>query len=388
MAKFISTGDKERKLNEKRNKFLEMVRKYPGISRQSIAESLRISTFNISHLTRDLIEEGLIYEKDDPKSEPQGQGRPSKPLHINGQYDYFAGIDLEASRWRMVIIDFEGKTVFEHSETFHEGHSPQDYIDQLAQNLNNAIEKSGDLWKYVSCLAFGAPGSLDESKGSIQRFEIMPHFENIPVLDLYREISDKDVIISDNISNLAIFDQWTRPEAAQKIVLHFAIRSGIKTVLMKHDELYIGRDNYSGEIGFLPLNIHEPNSPNLHSAISQKSLKQKLTGIDPQFFEGDEKLINEALSKPEYNATLKEFSRILASSFRTLIYLFDPDEIVVHSSLFKSENDLWNQVMNDFKTQTEDRVFSPTPIYPSEEPANSAAIGAAFRAMAHKYPTY
>jgi len=387
MAKFISTGDKERKLNLKRNKFLEMVRRFPGVSRQTIAETLRISTFNISHLTRDLIQEQVVLEKDDPKNEPQGQGRPSKPLYINGQFDYFAGVDLEASCWRMVIIDFEGQTVFEHEEEFIEATSAEGYISQLSENLKTAIDKSGELWDKVSCLAFGAPGSLDRETGTVLRFEILPHFENIPVLDLYKEITKKEVVLSDNISNLAVYDQWTRSEAADKTVLHFAIRSGIKTILVNHDELYIGKNNYSGEIGFLPLEFGNPNSPNLHSAISQKSLKQKLPSIDSKFWEGDSETVNAVFNNSDHQVVLNEFSKVLAASLKSMIYLYDPDEVVVHSSLFKSPNLLWDKVMEKFNQQIEERYFAPPPVTASEEPANSAAIGAAFRALHNMYPT-
>lgn len=386
MAKFISTGDKERKLNIKRNRFLEMVRKFPGISRQSIAETLRISTFNISHLTRDLIEENIILETDDLKEEIQGQGRPSKPLIINGAYDYFAGIDLEASCWRMVILDFQGKAVFEHSVNFIESDNREGYIEQLSNNLKEGIKKAGELWNKVSCLGFGAPGSLDEENGTILRFEILKNFRDIPIYELYHKISQKELLISDNISNLAIYDHWTRPAMSDKTVLHFAIRSGIKVVLMHKDSLYIGKNNYSGEIGFLPLHMDDPNSPNLHSAIAQKSLKAKLD-VSPEFWLGKQEAVENAFSIPKNKAHLDLFIKAFSAGLKSVIYLYDPDEIIVHSSLFSEHNLLWEELQSEFEQQMKERTFSPPNLSPSEAPANSAAIGAGLRAMESHYPT-
>jgi predicted NBD/HSP70 family sugar kinase len=386
MAKFISTGDKERKLNLKRNKFLEMVRKFPGISRQSIAEALRISTFNISHLTRDLIEEKIILETDDLKEESQGQGRPSKPLVLNGAYDYFAGIDLEASCWRMVILDFQGKPVFEHSATFVESNDRQGYIDQLNKNLKDGIHESGNLWKKVSCIGFGAPGSLEEDSGTILRFEILKNFKDIPIYEMYHKIGKKDILISDNISNLAIYDHWNRPEVSDKTVLHFAIRSGIKVVLMHNDQLYIGKNNYSGEVGFLPLHMDDPKSPTLHSAIAQKSLKQKLD-VSPDFWLGKPDAIEKAFSNSKNSVHLELFVKAFSAGLKSMIYLYDPDEIIVHSSLFTEHNLLWEELQTEFEKQMKERTFSPPNLYPSEAPANSAAIGAGLRAMERQYPT-
>lgn len=386
MPKFISTGDKERKLNLKRNKFLEMVRKFPGISRQSIAETLRISTFNISHLTRDLIEEKIILETDDLKDEVQGQGRPSKPLVLNGEYDYFAGIDLEASCWRMVVLDFQGKTVCEHTATFVESDERQGYIDQLNQHLKDGIKKAGKLWDRVSCVGFGAPGSLDYESGTILRFEILKNFRDIPIYEMYHKLCQKELIISDNISNLAIYDHWTRPEVSDKTVLHFAIRSGIKVVLMHKDMVYLGKNNYSGEIGFMPLHMDDPKSPDLHSAIAQKSLKQKLS-VAAGFWQGEPTAIEQAFSNSKNTPHLDLFTAAFCAGLKSMVYLYDPDEIIIHSSLFSEHNLLWEELETEFNQQMKDRAFTPPHLSPSKAPANSAAIGAGLRALENQYPT-
>ena len=44
--------------------------------------------------------------------------------------------------------------------------------------------------------------------------------------------------------------QWSRPQASEKTAPHFTIRSGLKTVLMHLDQLYVGKNHYFGEIGF------------------------------------------------------------------------------------------------------------------------------------------
>jgi len=387
MAKFISTGDIDRKLTLKRNKFLEMIRKYPGISRQSIAETLRISTFNISHLTRSLIAENIIIENDDLNGEPQGQGRPSKPLVLNGDFDYFAGIDLEATCWRMVILNFEGKVVFEHREEFVERNQREGYIEQLDLYLRTGIKAAGPLWKKVSKLGFGAPGSLNLETGTILRFQVLKNFSNIPIKSLYEKISKKDVVLSDNISNLAVYDQWTRPTSSQKSILHFAIRSGIRTVLVNNDELYLGKNHYSGEIGFFPLDFSNPDGFDLHSALAQKSLKQKLKFAPSEFWNGNAEAVKEVYAEKESLPTLQLFTTAFSAALKSMVYLYDPDEIMVHSSLFKEPNLLWENLEKEFMHQMRERTFAAPPLIVSTAPANSAAVGAGIRALANHYPT-
>ncbi|MCK4983529.1 MAG: ROK family protein, partial [Victivallaceae bacterium] len=226
----LSTGDQATKSLEKRNKFLALVRKFPGISRQECAEIMRVSTFYASKLVPGLVKEGMVTEAE-PTGKAVSRGRPTKPLHINPDYEYFAGVDLEASTWRFVITDFQGDCIFSTIKDFHPCTSRDEYLIHLEKLLNEAIKESGDKWSKVKSIGIGAPGFLNPETGIIENYEILPEFKKIPLREIYQKISGKEAFICHNIYNLSTYDLQKRPEAEKLSVLHVALRSGISSAL-------------------------------------------------------------------------------------------------------------------------------------------------------------
>ena len=172
MSRFVSPGNIAAKLERKRNKFLTLVRKFPGISRQELAKRMRVSTFNISRLTPVLIEEGTIIE-DKPLNDASTLGRPSLPLRINPDYEYFAGVDIEAHTWRFIVIDFAGNLIYSREEPFKTCTTREEFIAQLERLLQENIAACGNIWRKVRALGIGGPGFIDNATGTIQNYEIL-----------------------------------------------------------------------------------------------------------------------------------------------------------------------------------------------------------------------
>ena len=225
-----STGDQATKLLEKRNTFLALIRKYPGISRQECAETMRVSTFYASKLVPELVNEGMVTEVESA-AKTAVRGRPSKPLLINPEYEYFAGVDLEASTWRFVIADFQGDCIFSRIKDFHPCSTWDEYLIQLENLLHEAIKESGDKWSKVKSIGIGAPGFINPETGIIENYEILPGFKEIPLRDAYQKTTGKESFICHNIYNLSTYDLQKRPEAEKLSVLHVALRSGISSAL-------------------------------------------------------------------------------------------------------------------------------------------------------------
>lgn len=247
MGKFISPGNIEGKLLRKRNKFLSLIRKHPGISRQKCAVLMSLSTFNITKLARRLIASGMIIE-DESLSSP-GEEKRSIPLRLNPDYEYFAGIDFEALSWRFVILDFAGKLIFSLERSFHPCRNREQYIKLLREHLADAIQKCGKLWEKVAAMGIGTPGYTDLKSGVIVNYEVLPDFFMIPLRDIYGEISRKQAYLANNIGCLATFDLWKRPESENMTVMHAAIRSGISLSLCSNGSLFKGGHGRAGELG-------------------------------------------------------------------------------------------------------------------------------------------
>ncbi len=382
MAKFVSPGDIEGKLERKRNRFLSLLRKYPGISRQECAKRMRVSTFNITKLTPELIKQGMVLEDAPAIVASASRGRPSQPLRLVSDYEYFAGIDIEASQWRFVILDFAGNIVHSRIEPFRGCETRGEYIALLEALFKKAISDCGPMWGKVSALGIGAPGFLNSKNGVVERYEILPEFRDIPLLELCRNISGKDACIVNNICNLATNDLWKRPDSDKNIVLYVAVRSGISTALNIRGGVYRGSGGKAGEAGLCVF----PGKGILQETAGLSALKKKLPELPEAFWQGDKEVICREFAKDETKQVMCEALELLGAALANIAALLDPDEIVVYSSIFSSENILWKKIRDEFVKTREKQQLPLTFFRRAGNSELNAASGAALYAMEQAYP--
>ncbi len=383
-TKFISPGDIEGKINRKHNYLLALIRKNPGISRRDCAIRMGVSTYNISQAVLLLIAKGMILEK---KSEPakKDRGRPSTPLYLNKEYQYFAGIDIEAIQWRFVIIDFTGNIVFSQISSFQKCRSRVGYIEQLESLLRKSINTAGTLWEKVDSIGIGAPGFFNQKTGIIESYTVLPNFEKIPVLDICRKISKKPSFITHNIFNLVTYALWKKNTNQKKITettVHVAIRSGISIAFNVEDRIYCGSNCRAGEMGLFMV-----NSKPLQKIAGISALKKLLPNLNDNFWHGDINAIKNAYRKKEVKFIIDQAMDDIALCLANVAVLLDNDEIVVYSTIFPSENIIWEKLYSSFKKYRSAQKLKNIKFICGSNSELNVACGAALHALEQRYKT-
>lgn len=380
MNKFVSPGDIEGKLERKRNIFLSLLRKHPGISRQECAKLMRVSTFNITKLVPELIAEGMVIEDEPVFSDAVSRGRPSLPLRLNPEYEYFAGVDIEASQWRFAVVDFAGEVVYSRIEPFKACSGKDEYVSLLKKLLEENIAKCGPVWSKVASLGVGAPGFLDKD-GAIENYEILPNFKQIPLLDIYRRITKKETFIINNICNLAIYDLWKRPNSLTESVLHVAVRSGISISMTINGRLYRGAGGKAGEAGL----FFFPGIGSLQEFSGLAALKRQFPNLPADFWNGKTEAVDQACSDARVKSEMNKALELLAAALANISAFLDPAKIMVYSSLFTEENQLWEVLKKEFSRFREGQQLPLPPFQRIVQPELKAAIGAALYSMESIY---
>lgn len=383
MGKFISPGNMKGKLLRKRNKFLSLIRKHPGISRQKCAILMSLSTFNITRLASKLIASEMIIEDESLSLNP-GQERRSIPLCLNPGYEYFAGLDFEASSWRFIILDFAGNLIFSVEKDFHPCRDREQYIKLLGEHLAGAIKECGKLWEKVAAMGIGAPGYLDHKSGVIINYEVLPDFSMIPLQDVYREISRKQVHLANNIGCLATFDLWKRPVSEKMTVMHVAIRSGISMSLSSNGNLFRGGHGRAGELG---VSFSPDGASFLQDICGLSALRKNNPDLPESFWQGNEEAVFQQLKRKKVRDSMDGTIKILAISLSSSAALFDPDEIIIYGPLFSEENLLWKNLKEEFAACQKKQKLPSIPLIRALDSKFNAAAGAAFFAMESMCPT-
>jgi N-acetylglucosamine repressor len=386
MAKSSPTGDQKKKLIYKRNSLLALVRKYPGISRREAAEIMRQSTFTLSRMTQELMDAGLILE-DEALSSHGGVGRPSRPLRLNPAHASFAGLDIEATALRCVVLDFSGGRLFECCEPFGPEETPAGYAARINAFLKRVAGENAALWKNIAGIGVGAPGICDCENGVIRSYRLLSGFENISALDMVEDLVPRTALIH-NLPAVAIRDLWRREHSEKKAVIHVSVRSGIGASMQQEGRLFAGAHGLAGEFGLHSLS--SPDDPARRVTFEEiaglAALRRKLPGLPDAFWNGEPAAVEAAWGAPEVRAVLEPAMRILGHELANLVILCDPHETLVYSSLFREENVLWRVVRAAYGEASVFADIFGHPLVRAGDLGYHIAEGAAFHAMECAYP--
>ncbi|MCK5802019.1 MAG: ROK family transcriptional regulator [Lentisphaeria bacterium] len=384
-----TSADREGRILRRRNAFLALVRRFPGISRQECARLLGVSTFSVSRLARQLIDENIVQESDPEPTPGAGQGRPSLPLRLNGDHEFYAGVDLEALHWRFVVIDFAGNPVHRVEHAFHRCANSAAYAELLSHLLSEEVRKCGALWTRVRALGVAAPGRLDSTSRTITEYATLPGFRNIPILDLHHSASGKPVTVLNNVACLAVHDLWHHapPDSSERIDLHAAVRSGIGCVLTYRGRILSGSHNHAGHLGSFPVPGPDGLTVPLETLAGISALRARLPDAPDGLWRGETKAVRQAMENSDFGVVLSTAMQALARTLAGTAAILDPGEIVLHSPLFREENELWKMLVELYECSQQSDAGRETTLCRSQTAEFGPAIGAGLHALEQHYPT-
>ena len=107
------SGKRDRLININLARVLRLVWQKKETTRIEIAQSLGLHKSTITNIVNDIIGRGIVFESATGSSGPQG-GRKPIFLMLNKNYGCAAGLEVQPSYWRLVIINLDGEILTEH----------------------------------------------------------------------------------------------------------------------------------------------------------------------------------------------------------------------------------------------------------------------------------
>lgn len=146
------------------------IRKFAPVARIDIANETGLSPATVTSITADLIAKGLLEEVPAaPNQTNTKRGRPRVNLQLRGAAHLLAGIKLSGKSTTVVIVDFVGRRIAEHSiPTPAEVQTAEQTCDFLAETLKQAAVIAGFTIKDLSGVGIGLPGIIDAPAGIIR----------------------------------------------------------------------------------------------------------------------------------------------------------------------------------------------------------------------------
>ncbi|HEX3450824.1 MAG TPA: ROK family transcriptional regulator [Isosphaeraceae bacterium] len=251
------------KLIANKHRILSMIFREGSCSRLYLARKLNMNASTIGNYVDDLLERGLLIED---HVGPTRRGRSPVPMWLNPDYGYFLGVDFEALRVRTVLTDFAGKIVAQKEVGLKAGLGREAVLKTVVDAAKQTAEKaqSGRLF----ALGIAAPGQVDCRLGRIVLYDLLPDFENVPLLDHFRPHFDCPVFVEENIRALTLAELLRGAGKGHRHFLCVAARSGIGMGIVINGQIYTGSHELAGKVGrtVLSPNDHPQTMTNLVSA--------------------------------------------------------------------------------------------------------------------------
>lgn len=238
-----------------RYSILNAIRTAGMISRIDISRALNLSKASLSGITAELIEEGLIIEK---QPGPLQVGRRPMLLAINPEGAYAVGVSITISQVQAVIINFQAEVQAAYAVPLEDDrYTPKSLVKKIESAVSGCITKSGFNRGQISGVGVSIPGLVDSSSGVVR---YLPNYgwTDVGFRFILGECIGFDVFIDNDANNVTIAEHWFGDGCGTDNLLVLIIENGIGAGCVLNGQLVRGDFGIAGEFGHMSI---DPNGP-------------------------------------------------------------------------------------------------------------------------------
>ncbi|MDF0504632.1 ROK family transcriptional regulator [Burkholderia cenocepacia] len=357
---------------------LRMLRGGTTLSRAELARELGLTRATIGNAVKELIDSSLVAEA--PGRLDDGRpGRPGAGIRLNPSGAYSIGIDVSSSSLTAVLLNLEMRVVRRITEPIEsEPKAPEHLIEQIGRLPSRIAVTEGVDTTRIQGVCISIPGLVDHSG----RVVVAP-FLGWREVPLRQQLSSRtDLPWPVSICNDAVaFANAERTVAdgndAQNMLL-LLLAEGLGGAIIQRGRILEGAHGYAGEIGHMVMGA-SPNAASTQTfeLLAGYELFRPLLPRDRPLAEGLQWLAKHGRQTgEEFGRVCDTWAHTLATGILNLVYLLDPERIVLGGPL----SVLFPHVETKVKHLLSDHLlhgFQLPPITVTRFGADGAAIGAA-----------
>jgi N-acetylglucosamine repressor len=264
---------RESKLIANKHRILNRIFREPGCSRLYLARKLNINASTIGNYVDEFLQNGLLVEDHEG---PTRRGRSPVPVWLNPAYGGFLGVDLEALRVRTVLTDYAGEAVVQKEVGLRAGLGREAVLEIVADVARQTVREGGD--RRLLAVGVAAPGRLDFREGRIVRYDLLPDFHDVPLLDRLRPHFDCPIYIEENIRALTLAELLRGGGRGHRHFLCLAARSGIGMGIVIDGRIYAGSHALAGKVGWTAFPV-DGQARTMTELVSAKGIVGRAIGM-------------------------------------------------------------------------------------------------------------
>ncbi|MGD2156521.1 MAG: ROK family transcriptional regulator [Anaerolineales bacterium] len=236
-----------------RSAVLNTIKTHGAISRTEIARRTGLSAATVTGITAELIQKGLIFEKEEGDS--RGGRRPIL-LAINPRGGYVVGIKLMEERVIGAITDLEATVITKHTSHL-QNHSLDTAVDTLVAVVDALVMAVGIDKQQLLGIGIGLAGIIDAKTGVLRHSPIFG-WRDVPLIEVLRSRINVPVYIDNDVNTLTLTEQLFGAGQGIDNFLTVTIGRGVGMGIVVNGQLYRGASGGAGEFGHT---VMDPDGP-------------------------------------------------------------------------------------------------------------------------------
>jgi predicted NBD/HSP70 family sugar kinase len=230
-------------LHEGQRRVLRELIIHGGQSRVDMARKLNVSRANLSRLSAELIDVGLVTEGL-PLYSPT-RGRPAEILHLEPGAAHFVGVKLTGDHLYAVLTDLSARVLDERTRELV-SREPADVADLIAEVADDLFVGRKVPAAVGVCLA----GNVLERDG--ERLVEQSHFlgwTSAPLARLVEERMTHRVSVANDVLALTAAHHWFGAGVGHASLVVYGLGAGIGSGVVVFDEVVTGSSGRAGHVG-------------------------------------------------------------------------------------------------------------------------------------------
>ena len=239
-----------------RSVVFDAIRRAPeGRSRVELVEMSGLSTQTVSNIARWLLDQELIVEAG---KERAGIGKPRTLLRLNRTGMFAVGVHIDPAVMTFVVLDLVGGVVAHSRMRTPKANRPERVMALIHDGIEQLIADSAVPRDKIVGVGVGAPGPIDQERGTIVDPPHLVDWHRVPLRDALEASTGLPVLVDKDVTAAAVAETWAGgPSGAGSFVFMY-LGTGVGAGLVMHDELMRGVSGNAGEIGHI---VTDPDGP-------------------------------------------------------------------------------------------------------------------------------
>lgn len=316
-----------------------------AVSRASIASQLGLTKATVSAIVQELLDRGIVLETG---SDNTKKGRKPILLQINKTCGYVISIDLSMETITLMTSNLIGEDC--RLRQFQMPAQPEQILHVLTEQIDLALSSLPQSRYGLLGIALGIHGVVHHNK-----IIFLPYssFENI---DFISELGGryKVPVILENEANLSVLGEWAHCHNTNEM-LYISVHSGIGVGIIMRNQLVKGKNGFAGEFGHTIIEVDGRPCPCgncgcLEQYASERALFTELSKLKkmPINLHTFEQLYHQR--DPQTIDSVRRFIKYMAIGINNLLNTFNPDIMVLNSSLSICHPGLCDDIMAELRS--------------------------------------